>query len=106
VADGLRARRATYRSAPVDPDAVRVVVAPDASAAAIVVEVFAPDAIGVLATLARAFADAGLDVMTVRAATTDELAVDVFYVRDDGTLHDADRVTTLQQTLRETLARD
>jgi [protein-PII] uridylyltransferase len=106
VADGLRARRATYRSAPVDPAAVRVVVMPDESAESIVVEVFAPDAIGLLATLARAFFDAHLDVTTVRASTTGELAVDVFYVRDDGSFAHADRIEALARTLRDALARD
>jgi UTP:GlnB (protein PII) uridylyltransferase len=85
---------------------VRIVVAPDESADAIVVEVYAPDALGLLADLARAFFDAGLDVTTVRAATTGELAVDVFYVRDDGTLGDPGAVAGLEQTLRRALARD
>jgi [protein-PII] uridylyltransferase len=106
IAAGLRARRAAYRSGAVDPAAVRIVVAPDESADAIVVEVYAPDALGLLADLARAFFDAGLDVTTVRAATTGELAVDVFYVRDDGTLGDPGAVAGLEQTLRRALARD
>jgi [protein-PII] uridylyltransferase len=106
VADGLRARRAAYRSGPFDTTAVRVVVAPDESAEATVVEVYAPDAVGLLATLARAFFDAHLDVTTVRAATTGELAVDVFYVRDDGSLADSAAIAGLDRTLRAALARD
>ena len=107
VAEGLRARRAAYRSASVDPAAVRVVVAPDESADATVVEVYAPDAVGLLATLARVFFDADLDVTTVRAATTGELAVDVFYVRDDGCARRRRRrVAGLDRTLRDALGRD
>jgi len=45
-------------------------------------------------------------VTTVRAAITGELAVDVFYVRDDGTLGDPGAVAGLEQTLRRALARD
>lgn len=106
VADGLRARRAAYRGAALDGREIRVVVAPDESADATVVEVYAPDAVGLLATLARVFADARLDVTTVRAATTGELAVDVFYVRDDGSTAAASRIAGLERTLRDALGRD
>jgi [protein-PII] uridylyltransferase len=106
VAEGLRARRAAYRSAGIAVHEIRVVVAPDESADATVVEVYAPDAVGLLATLAGVFAGAGLDVTTVRAATTGELAVDVFYVRNDGSLADSAVVDTLDRTLRAALGRD
>ena len=46
------------------------------------------------------------DVTTVRAATTGELAVDVFYVRDDGSLADPARVEALDRALRDALGRD
>ena len=74
---------------------------------ATVVEVYAPDALGLLATLARAFFDARLDVTTVRAATTGDLAVDVFYVRDDaGRLAGPEGSAWLDRTLRDALGRD
>ena len=56
--------------------------------------------------MARAFFEAQLDVRTVRAATTGELAVDVFYVRDDGALVDDAGVAGLDRTLRAVLTRD
>jgi [protein-PII] uridylyltransferase len=106
VTERLRARRTAYRGDAIDPAAVRIVVAPDESAAATVVEVYAPDAVGLLATVARVFFEANLDVTTVRAATTGELAVDVFYVRDDGSLAAPARVEALDRALRDALGRD
>ena len=109
VAAGIRARRVAYHEASVDERAVRVVVVPDEAAGATLVEVYAPDAIGLLATLARVFVDADLDVTTVRAATTGDRAVDVFYVRDDaagGPWRSPSRVAALERALRGALGRD
>ena len=87
VREGLTVRRRAYASHSVDVPTgsrARVRVVQDASAAATVVEVFAPDEIGLLATVAGVFADLGFDVTLAKVATTGELAVDVFYVRDHG----------------------
>ncbi len=109
VAAGIRARRAAYRDDSVAGEPVRVVIVPDEAAGATLVEVYAPDAIGLLATLAQVFVDADLDVTTVRAATTGDRAVDVFYVRDDdggGPWRSPSRVAALERALRDALGRD
>jgi [protein-PII] uridylyltransferase len=53
-----------------------------ASTSATVIEVHAPDAVGLLASVAAVFADVDLDVTVALVATSGERAVDVFYVRD------------------------
>lgn len=110
VADGLRDRRETYGRAPVDsvaPGNIRVRVAQDESDEATVVEVFAPDEIGLLATIASVFATQRLDVRLARVATTGEQAVDVFYVQDQGAkVSDGLRVAALRQALFAELQRD
>jgi [protein-PII] uridylyltransferase len=77
----------------------RVNIVQDESADASVVEVFAPDEIGLLATVARVCAEQELDVTIAKVATTGELAVDVFYVRDRGEKIDPDRARTLAAVL-------
>ena len=70
---------------------VQVVVDPEASAFATVVEVYAPDDVGLLALVASVFVDLGLDVHQAIVQTRGDRVVDVFYVRSpDGSLH-ADR---------------
>ena len=59
-----------------------VLVDLDASASATVVEVHAPDEVGLLAQVAATFADLELDVRTAKVATLGDRVVDVFYVRD------------------------
>ena len=61
---------------------VEVRVDVDASASATVVEVHAPDDVGLLASVAAVFADLGVDVSLAIVSTTGERVVDVFYVRD------------------------
>ncbi|MGZ6898968.1 MAG: [protein-PII] uridylyltransferase family protein [Acidimicrobiia bacterium] len=111
VAEGLERRRHAYRRhdlpAPATDMEVRVEVALDESADAAVVEVFAPDEIGLLATVAGVFGALGLDVTVAKVATTGELAVDVFYVRDgDAKLQDPQRIAALEDALRRALHRD
>jgi [protein-PII] uridylyltransferase len=80
----LRARTARYRRAVNDPRDrdVRVLVDTDASDHATVVEVHAPDDVGLLARVARVFVDLELDVDQAIASTVGDRVVDVFYLRD------------------------
>ena len=77
-----RARR--YRSAPQGPDAdgVDVRIDLEASDFATVVEVHAPDEVGLLARVTSVFAGLALDVSLAKVATLGDRVVDVFYVRD------------------------
>ena len=80
----LRDRARRYRpaaAAGVDRD-VRVLVDTDASASATVVEVHAPDDVGLLARVAAVFADLELDVGQALVATVGDRVVDVFYLHD------------------------
>jgi [protein-PII] uridylyltransferase len=69
--------------APAAPSPVSVVVDDAASDFATVIEVGAPDRIGLLYDITRTFADLGLDVHLATVATYDGRVVDSFYVRDD-----------------------
>ena len=77
----LRARIRRYRM-PKEAGDVAVVIDVDASPSATVVEVHAPDHVGLLAQVAATFADLGVDVRTAKVATLGDRVVDVFYVRD------------------------
>jgi [protein-PII] uridylyltransferase len=54
----------------------------EASETATVLEVRAPDEIGLLHRITRALFEADLDVVSARASTLGEMAVDAFYVRE------------------------
>lgn len=76
---------------------MRVVLDKEASAFATVVEVYAPDDVGLLARVAPVFADLGVDVRQAIVQTMGDRVVDVFYVRSpDGSLesdrHGLDRL--------------
>lgn len=59
-----------------------VVVDNEASATSTVVEVRAPDELGLLHGLTKVLFDCDLDVVSARASTLGDAAVDAFYVRD------------------------
>ena len=80
LTEQLRARIRRYRIP--DPGDVAIVVDQDASPTATVVEVHAPDHVGLLAQVASTFADLGVDVRTAKVSTLGERVVDVFYVHD------------------------
>jgi [protein-PII] uridylyltransferase len=61
--------------------APRVLVDNDASSGATVVEVHAPDSIGVLYRITRALAELDIDIRTAKVQTLGEQVVDAFYVR-------------------------
>jgi [protein-PII] uridylyltransferase len=79
-AQSRRPRRARGRAA--KPPKVRF--DQEASALATVVEVRAQDQPGLAYSLARALSELGLDIISARIATAKALALDVFYVRDQG----------------------
>jgi [protein-PII] uridylyltransferase len=67
-----------------DYPAPEVRVLPDESAASTVVEVRAPDALGLLYAIAAALADLDLDLHVAKIDTRGQRVVDVFYVRAPG----------------------
>ena len=73
----------------------------DASASATLIEVHAPDDVGLLASVAAVFADLGVDVSAALVSTTGERAVDVFYVRDSAGAKPTDPL--LLERIRATL---
>jgi [protein-PII] uridylyltransferase len=77
----LRDRARRYRPSAAAA-AVSVELDPDASDVATVVEVHAPDEVGLLARLAATFTDLDLDVVLAKVATLGDRVVDVFYVQD------------------------
>jgi [protein-PII] uridylyltransferase len=81
LADRIRtyARRGQAAASPAEPS---VRVDNDASATCTVLEVHAPDGIGVLHRIARALADLHLDIVSAKAQTLGPTVVDAFYVRD------------------------
>jgi [protein-PII] uridylyltransferase len=79
----LTERRARYPSSrEADAEGLRVSFDLEASSAATVVEVHAPDDVGLLARLAAVFADLDLDVSAALVSTLGSRVVDVFYVCD------------------------
>ena len=48
----------------------------------VLVDVHAPDAVGVLYAITRAFADLDLDIVSAKVHTLGPLVVDSFYLRD------------------------
>jgi len=61
-----------------------VIVHNDASETATVLEVRAPDEIGLLHRITRSLFDAGLDVVSARVSTVGDMVIDAFYVREPG----------------------
>jgi [protein-PII] uridylyltransferase len=84
IEDQLAERTRRYRPAVVEATArdVRVIVDLEASSFATVVEVHAPDDIGLLARVAAVFGDLDLDVSQAIVSTSGDRVVDVFYLRD------------------------
>ncbi|HEX3453764.1 MAG TPA: ACT domain-containing protein [Gaiellaceae bacterium] len=99
----LRERARRYRRPTQGADArdVRVVVDLDASQRATVVEVHAPDEVGLLARIAEVFASLRLDVTRAFVSTVGERVVDVFYLRDitGAKVTDIARVAALRTTV-------
>ena len=83
----------------------RVIVDNDASARATVIEVRAPDDVGVLYRITKAIAAAGLDVRSARASTLGHEVVDAFYVVDGAgeKVTDAARLERLETAIIDQL---
>jgi [protein-PII] uridylyltransferase len=83
---------------------VRVIIDNDAATSATVVEVRAPDAVGVLHRVTSTMADAGLDIVSARVATLGNAVVDTFYVRSGGgKLKGKDAAAKLRAAIEEAL---
>jgi [protein-PII] uridylyltransferase len=84
---------------------VTVAVDNGASDFSTVIEVGAPDRIGLLHDITRAFADLKLDVHLAMVATFDGRVVDAFYVRDPlgRKIVDAEQLAEVERALRERL---
>jgi [protein-PII] uridylyltransferase len=80
-----------------------VTVDNDASETATVLEVRAPDEIGLLHRITLALFNAGLDVVSARVSTLGEMVVDAFYVRESGgtKLVDPGRLSAVTAALEE-----
>jgi len=78
----LAERLHRYRRRDVSRD-VRVTFDLEASSAATVVEIEAPDDVGLLARVAAVFTDLGFDVTAALVSTLGDRVVDVFYLRDE-----------------------
>lgn len=85
----------------------RVVVDNAASDFYTLVEVHAPDRIGLLYAITRALADLGLDIHLAKVATYGDDVVDVFYVRDlEGQrIEDPERIRAIERSVLERIRR-
>jgi [protein-PII] uridylyltransferase len=83
----LAERARTYRrrrSSAAAPEPPSVQVANEASASSTVIEVRAPDRVGVLYRITKALADIGLDIRHATVQTLGPDVVDTFYVQHGG----------------------
>jgi len=73
-----------------------------------VIEVGAPDRIGLLFDVTRTFAELGLDVHLAKVATYGERVVDAFYVRDElgRRVEEPERIADLERALVSRLEPD
>jgi [protein-PII] uridylyltransferase len=78
-----------------------VTVDNEASETATVLEVRAPDEIGLLHRITRTLFESDLDVVSARASTLGEMVVDAFYVRESGgtKITDTDRLASVTAAL-------
>ncbi|MFP5255537.1 MAG: [protein-PII] uridylyltransferase [Acidimicrobiia bacterium] len=85
----------------------RIHVDNDASHVATVIEVHAPDSMGVLYRITRALADLQLDIVSAKVQTLGDRVVDAFYVRgaSGGKLEDPAVIVEVERALLHELAR-
>ncbi len=89
------------------PAPPRVQVDNEASHGASVIEVHAPDSVGVLYRITRALADLQLDIVSAKVQTLGDRVIDAFYVRgaDGGKLEDPAVIVEVERALLHELAR-
>ncbi|MEV7615202.1 [protein-PII] uridylyltransferase [Streptomyces sp. NPDC089799] len=106
VPSRLADREAAYpRRRGVVPPPPRVTVIPEVSSAATVLEVRAPDAVGLLHRIGRALEDSGVRVRSAHVSTLGANAVDALYVTTpEGKPLDPDRAIALAAALRSALS--
>jgi [protein-PII] uridylyltransferase len=77
----------------------------EASAISTVLEVRAPDEVGLLHHITRSLFEADLDVVSARVSTLGELVVDAFYIRESTgeKVTDPDRLAGITATIRALL---
>jgi [protein-PII] uridylyltransferase len=97
------AEKARHYPAPRSRSPVRVIVDNDASDFFTVIEVAAPDRVGLLFDITRTLSELGLDVHLAKVATYGERVVDAFYVRDPlgRKVDDPARVEAIERALGE-----
>ncbi|HEX4176299.1 MAG TPA: [protein-PII] uridylyltransferase [Acidimicrobiales bacterium] len=106
IGERLSERERIYplrRRSAADPPVIEVTVDNDASETATVLEVLAPDEIGLLHRITRALFNAGLDVVSALVSTLGETVVDAFYVRGSGgkKLTDPERLSAVTVAIEE-----
>jgi [protein-PII] uridylyltransferase len=86
----------------------RVVVDNAASDDYTIVEVFAPDRLGLLYTIARTLSDMHLDIHLAKVSTRGHEAIDAFYVRDPYAqkVTDPEHLKEIEKTILFELGRD
>ncbi|MGE0877868.1 MAG: [protein-PII] uridylyltransferase [Acidimicrobiia bacterium] len=82
LAERAKAYRSVKRAYSAQPAVPSVTIDNDASSNATVVEVRAPDVMGVLYRITKAIAEMGLDIRHAKVQTLGHEVVDAFYVRD------------------------
>ncbi|MEJ7583277.1 MAG: ACT domain-containing protein [Acidimicrobiales bacterium] len=99
LADRARTYARTGRKPVVAP--ARVLTDNGASAGATVLEVHAPDAIGVLFRITRALAELDVDIRTAKVQTLGDTVIDAFYVRgpDGAKIDDPAHIAELERAV-------
>ncbi len=106
VARKARERARYQRRLAADPPRREIMIDNDISAVATVVEVHAPDEIGLLYRLTQVLRELHLDIRTAKVQTLGPQVVDSFYLQDGAgrKVTDPDLVSELRLALRETIA--
>ncbi len=107
LAERSRSVRPPRRPGAAHPAPPRVLVDQLATPRATVLEVRAPDGIGLLSRIAGAIAGCGCDIGFVRAQTLGHEVVDTFYVTDQSSgrkLGEADRLADLERSILDAIA--
>ena len=105
LAERARAYGGRRGAAPLLQEPPRVLVDNDASRAATVVEVHAPDSMGVLYRITRALSELDLDIVSAKVQTLGDRVVDAFYVRGPaGKVEDPGMLVEIERALLHELS--